>query len=80
MTKERRQALLMTALSLFFSAKQLMADPQSLNHWNLILSLLIPIVGIIFSLNDQAARWCWGLALSNLFLFLFMLAITFKAW
>lgn len=80
MTKERRQALLMTALSLFFSAKQLMTQPQDLTHWSLLISLLIPIVGLIFALNDKTPRWRWGLALCNLLLFLFMLAISFKAW
>lgn len=59
MTKQRRNALMMLALTLIYSGLQF--SRPTLNVLNITTSLLIPVAAIIFALNLKDPRWRWPL-------------------
>ncbi|AMB99813.1 hypothetical protein AWM75_07475 [Aerococcus urinaehominis] len=77
MDKKKRNALMMTALSLIYAGLQLGRTPQELSLVNQTISLLIPLVGLVFALNLFDKKWRWSIFAGNLVIFLLMLTQVF---
>lgn len=77
MTKIRRNALMMVALTLIYSGLQLSRPIAHITVYNTILSLVIPVIGIIFALNEKNNAWRWSLISINFILWLLMVYLAF---
>ncbi|WP_198434857.1 TraX protein [Aerococcus urinae] len=75
MNKSRRQALLMTALSLIYATYQLQKPADQLTGYHLFLGHSIPIVATIFALNEKKAGLKWTLVAINLILLAIMVYV-----
>ncbi|MCI7239852.1 hypothetical protein [Aerococcus suis] len=76
MTKQQRNALMILALTLIWSGIHLTRTPEEITIYQSVLSLLLPIIGIIFALNIMIPKWRWTLIGIYTIIFLIMLFIT----
>lgn len=79
MTKIRRNALMMLALTLIYSTLQFSRPLAEINGLNITISLLLPVIGIIYALNEKANNWRWPLIIIHTLLFLLMLFIAINS-
>lgn len=77
MNKRRRNAVMITALSLLFGSLQLAKSIEQLTIYSLILSLIIPVIGVIFALNETDKKWRWSLIILNIIVFIMMAFMLF---
>ena len=72
--KKMRDAIIFTLLSIFYPVYLFATkDPANVSTTSLVLAMFFPIVGIIFSLNVNNAKYKWVLSIVNLLLFILFL-------
>lgn len=81
MDSTRRNAMMFTGLVLIFSGWQLMRfeNPAAITTLNSIISVLLPIIAIVFCLNVMEKKWRYGLMAINFLALFLMGSLAFMA-
>lgn len=70
--------MMFTGLVLIYGGLQLNKDPMAITTISHIISILLPIIAIVFCLNEKEPKWRYGLMAVN-FLILFLMGYLFFA-
>jgi len=66
-SKKLKDATVFTVLSILYPVYLFATrSPESISMVSLLLAILFGVVGVIYSLNVEDARFKWGLSLLNL--------------
>ncbi|OYQ66927.1 TraX protein [Aerococcus sp. 1KP-2016] len=76
MNRIRRNALMMLALTFIYAGLQVGRPAAEIAWTNVTLSILIPIVAIIFAFNEKDSRWRWTLISLEVILLIVMIAMA----
>lgn len=76
MIKTKQNALMMLALTLIYTGLQIARPATDMSWTNISLSILIPIVAIIFAFNITENRWRWSLVTVETLLLIIMISMA----
>lgn len=76
MIKTKQNALMMLALTLIYTGLQIARPVTDMSWTNIALSILIPIIAIIFAFNIKENRWRWSLVTIETILLIIMISMA----
>ncbi|MGY0837002.1 TraX protein [Aerococcus urinaeequi] len=76
MNKIRQNALMMLALTFIYAGLQIARPATELAWTNITLSIIIPIIAMIFAFNEKDNKWRWSLITIETILFIVMIAMA----
>src|SRR5699024_5404502 len=76
MNKIRQNALMMLALTFIYAGLQVARPAADLAWTNISLSIIIPIIAMIFAFNEKDNKWRWSLVTIEVILLIIMIAMA----
>jgi hypothetical protein len=76
MNKIRQNALMMLALTLMYAGLQIARPAADIAWTNVTLSILIPIIAMIFAFNEKDNKWRWSLIVIETILLIIMISMA----
>ncbi|MFV8252888.1 TraX protein [Aerococcus viridans] len=76
MNKIRQNALMMLALTFIYTGLQVARPAADLAWTNISLSIIIPIIAMIFAFNEKDNKWRWSFVTIEVILLIIMIAMA----
>lgn len=76
MDRIRQNAMMILALSFIYTGLQVARPADEMSWTNIILSIVIPLIGIIFAFNEKDNRWRWGLTVAHVILLIIVISMA----